>query len=119
MTNTPVLGTFVGWLLRVTVYHGCTTTYNGDDYSIYECPRSLIPKWAIGQTWGRSIIVLGTLFGESMQLYGKTVKHEKIHVEQWKRLGWFGLGFMMTYLWQWIRFGYDKIPLELEAMAGE
>jgi hypothetical protein len=40
-------------------------------------------------------------------------RHELQHVYQVKREGW--LKFYLKYLWYSARFGYKKIPYELEA----
>jgi hypothetical protein len=40
-------------------------------------------------------------------------RHELEHCYQVRRVGW--LRFYLTYLWQAMRVGYDKIPYEVEA----
>jgi len=49
----------------------------------------------------------------------RSVKHEMTHVKQYKDLGF--LGFLLTYVRQWIKhgFSYMKIDLEIEARANE
>lgn len=39
--------------------------------------------------------------------------HEHEHVRQWHDLG--RVQFALTYLWQLVRYGYDKAPLEVLA----
>lgn len=41
------------------------------------------------------------------------LEHEKIHWQQYKRMG--SLAFLVRYLFQLILIGYDTMPLELEA----
>lgn len=39
--------------------------------------------------------------------------HEKKHIEQWVRYWLFG--FLPLYLYQWLKYGYWNMPLEVEA----
>jgi hypothetical protein len=48
---------------------------------------------------------------------GNLVEHEIMHWEQYRKLGL--LGYYLGYLSQSCRFGYDKMPMELEARVGE
>lgn len=41
------------------------------------------------------------------------IAHERVHVEQIQRMGI--LRFYLTYVWQWLRYGYQDMPLEKEA----
>jgi len=41
------------------------------------------------------------------------IKHELVHVAQIKRMGM--VKFYLTYLAQWLRYGYHDMPLEREA----
>ncbi|HMO31576.1 MAG TPA: DUF4157 domain-containing protein [Lacibacter sp.] len=45
------------------------------------------------------------------------LRHELVHVEQYKRLGL--LRFLLIYLWYSLRYGYYNNPLEEEARAKE
>ncbi|MFY7841089.1 MAG: eCIS core domain-containing protein [Lacibacter sp.] len=45
------------------------------------------------------------------------VKHEMVHVEQYKRYGIFM--FLLLYTWYSIKYGYSNNPLEVEARAKE
>jgi len=45
------------------------------------------------------------------------VRHEKKHLEQWKRY-WI-LGFPFIYIWFHVKHGYTKNPLEIEARKAE
>jgi len=41
------------------------------------------------------------------------IAHERIHADQMARMG--VARFYLTYLWQWLRYGYEDMPLEREA----
>ncbi|WP_020409833.1 hypothetical protein [Hahella ganghwensis] len=45
--------------------------------------------------------------------FPKLFKHELIHVEQVRRLGWWN--FYVTYLWFQVAYGYKRNPFEVEA----
>ena len=44
------------------------------------------------------------------------VKHELIHVEQFRKYG--TLKFLGLYLWEWIQKGYKENRFEIEAREG-
>jgi len=56
---------------------------------------------------GTLIIVRGRTVSE------KTVAHELVHVDQYKRLGF--ARFLVTWAWEYVRKGYWNISLEQEA----
>lgn len=45
----------------------------------------------------------------------KLVRHEKVHLEQWKRY-WI-VGFPFIYTYQYFKYGYNYMPLEIEARS--
>lgn len=45
------------------------------------------------------------------------LRHEEVHVQQWKRLGL--VRFPLRYLWFHLRYGYWRNPFEVEARSGE
>lgn len=45
------------------------------------------------------------------------LRHEVCHVLQWKRMGY--IGFLFSYLWWSLRYGYYQNPLEQEARDAE
>lgn len=45
------------------------------------------------------------------------VKHEMVHIEQYKRYGL--IRFLVLYLWYSARYGYYNNPLEVEARSKE
>jgi hypothetical protein len=76
-----------------------------------------VPKGAAGITLGRTIIVRA-----GHERSAKLIRHELVHVRQWKRHG--VIGFSVRYLssyvkWRLLRKGhhgaYLRIPLEIEA----
>ena len=76
-----------------------------------------VPPGADAITLGTLIIVRRAAAGDDHLL-----RHEEIHVEQWRRLGL--IGFLWRYLGAYLRWrlrGYDhigayrRIPLEVEA----
>lgn len=44
----------------------------------------------------------------------RLILHEKKHLEQWERY-WI-VGFLFVYIYQYIKYGYDNMPLEIEAV---
>jgi hypothetical protein len=49
--------------------------------------------------------------------YETLIRHEKKHLEQYKRY-WI-VGFLPVYLYQFIKYGYRDMPLEIEARLAE
>lgn len=47
----------------------------------------------------------------------KLLNHEMVHWEQYQRMGFFI--FYFKYFFQKIKFGYDKMPMEMEARYKE
>lgn len=45
------------------------------------------------------------------------IQHEQVHQDQIKRMGY--LHFLGVYLWQFLRYGYGKMPLEVEAKEAQ
>ena len=77
----------VWWMKLLPIFHGMTL-----DNHVYF-------------SWNRQKVV-NTL---------STVRHEMMHVAQYEELGF--MGFLTTYIWQWVKhgFSYTKIDLEVEA----
>jgi len=102
----PIFGTFIGWILSIF----CGRVSKQQQELITYCTvKSLIPGWAVGQTWGRIILIKEGYDGPSLR------KHELVHTTQWERLGWFGFGFIVAYLWESILHGYANNKYEKEA----
>jgi hypothetical protein len=66
--------------------------------------------------WGRTIHLHNTTREEFLS-NPRWVKHERAHIDQYRRYG--TLRFLFLYLWYSIRFGYYNNPLEVEARAKE
>lgn len=45
------------------------------------------------------------------------LRHEAVHVRQWKRHGF--IRFALLYLWFHLRYGYWRNPFEIEARSEE
>lgn len=88
----------------------------------------------IQSKWGDRWLALAAFVGRSKQRYnGSTISrsrvvlrmhlndeatalsHELVHVDQIKKMGW--LKMRLTFLWQDIRYGHQKAPLEMDAFA--
>lgn len=52
--------------------------------------RTLVPRWAEAQTWGRVVLVREGVPLEAI------LPHEAVHVAQWRRYPW---SFPIRYLW--------------------
>jgi hypothetical protein len=112
----PFIGTFIGWVLSFIygrISSESVISVTGGTITTYHIVKSLIPSWAIGQTWGRIILIKNKCDGPRLR------RHESVHVDQWNRLGWFGLGFMVAYLWENIKHGYNNNKYEKEAQMAE
>lgn len=55
----------------------------------------------------------GIFISENEKDNEKLIAHEKIHWEQYKKTG--AILFSLKYLYQKMRYGYDKMPMEIEA----
>jgi hypothetical protein len=65
---------------------------------------------------GRTILLYNTSGVEFMQ-HQSWVRHELVHVKQFKEHGY--IGFLCKYLWESIKKGYYNNKYEVEARAGE
>ena len=106
----PFIGTFIGWILSFILGRVSNQQIDGITFQIV---KHLIPTWAAGQTWGKIILIKKDCDWPSLR------KHELVHTTQWKKLGWYGLGFIVAYLFESIKYGYDNNKYEIEAEAGE
>ena len=75
-------------------------------------PKIFYTKWVFKPFRGMAIPPFG-IFINPKHNTQIVIKHELIHWQQYKKLGL--LGFYFKYVWEMIRFGYDKSPLESEA----
>ena len=60
------------------------------------------------------IIVKSTLSEKQREW---TIRHERKHQEQWQRY-WY-VGFLVLYVYQYLKYGYWDMPLEIEAREAE
>lgn len=76
-----------------------------------------VPRGSAAITLGPLVIVRAASVGNA-----RLLRHELVHVEQWRRLG--NLGFVVRYLGTYLRWrlrlhghlgAYRRIPLEVEA----
>jgi hypothetical protein len=71
----------------------------------------LLPRRFIAITLGSSV------YTPLAKLSPETLRHERVHVEQWRRHGFFR--FSVLYLWYHFRYGYERNPFEVEARRAE
>jgi len=73
--------------------------------------KVLLPKRYVAIALGDRV------FTKARSLSAATLRHEQVHVEQWRRHGL--IGFVARYLWYHLRYGYNDNPFEIEARAAE
>jgi len=61
------------------------------------------------------IILIADKFN-SLSICKELIAHERVHLEQWLRY-WI-VGFLPVYIYQYLKYGYLKMPLEVEAIEG-
>jgi len=72
-----------------------------------------ITPGTVGVTLWPFIFIYPTVEAQNERL----IRHEKKHLEQYKRY-WI-VGFLPLYIYQFIRYGYKDMALEVEARAAE
>ena len=73
--------------------------------------RALLPRRFIAVTLGSRV------YTPLSELSEATLRHERVHVEQWKRHGIVRFAFL--YLFYHVKFGYERNPFEVEARRAE
>lgn len=75
----------------------------------------LILRWrnVIGMAPLPWVILIDSAYLPGSCVYDRILAHERCHQKQIRRL-WI-VGFYLVYLWQYFRYGYKSMPLELEA----
>ena len=68
-------------------------------------------------TFGQHVFFKKYFSEYPVHIRNKLLVHEQVHVNQYQRYGF--VCFICLYLWQWIRYGYDNMPLENEARKAE
>ncbi|HEX9724316.1 MAG TPA: hypothetical protein VGC53_08535 [Vicinamibacteria bacterium] len=78
--------------------------------------RSRLAKLILPKRY--TAITLGSrVFTPLASLSAGTLRHERAHVEQWKRHGI--ARFPLLYFWYHLRHGYERNPFEMEARQEE
>jgi hypothetical protein len=117
--NHPYVGNAIGRLL-VWIYSGELKMYysfptmGSKKVPVYHADR-IFPFWMkiIGQTHGEIIFIHKDYWNTTKGLL--TLPHEYVHVWQSRAHGWWGIWFMMKYVWYLIRYGYEQNPFEVAA----
>lgn len=73
--------------------------------------RVFLPRRYLAITLGSHVLT------REGALDDRVLRHERAHVEQWRRHGF--LGFLLRYLWYHFRHGYRANPFEIEARRAE
>ena len=73
--------------------------------------RMLLPKRYVAITLSSHVLTRETSLDE------RVLRHERTHVEQWRRYGL--LGFLIRYSWYHFKYGYAGNPFEIEAREAE
>lgn len=86
--------------------------------------NSFVAKLAAAKLKAQGVAIV---FGHTIHLHGTSredflrnkrwLRHELCHVRQYEQEGYFG--FLIKYVWEWMRKGYDQISFEVEARAAE
>jgi len=72
-----------------------------------------VGKWLMGRFYGKVIYPFVLFRKPKRDVPNWLFRHEMEHVYQVRRMGWFTFHF--TYLIHAIRYGYENIPVEVEA----
>ncbi len=78
--------------------------------------RSRLARWALPRKYV-AVTLSEHVFTRLERLDESVLRHEEVHVQQWKRLGL--VRFSLRYLWFYVRYGYWRNPFEVEARLGE
>ena len=73
--------------------------------------RLFLPKRYVAITLSNHVLTRETSLDE------RVLRHEGVHVEQWRRYGL--AGFLARYLWYHFKYGYSGNPFEVEARRAE
>lgn len=73
--------------------------------------RVFLPRRYLAITLSSHVLTREPRLDESV------LRHEWVHVEQWRRYGL--VGFLVRYLWCHFKYGYADNPFEIEARAAE
>jgi hypothetical protein len=79
--------------------------------------RVFIVDSIIGGHRGAFIPPFGTFITNQYINNSSVIVHENCHYEQYKQQGL--ISFILNYVIQFLRFGYEKMPMESECRIGE
>lgn len=80
-------------------------------------PKIYYVSWILTPYRAVTIPPFGIFIKKQHKFNKKILNHELIHWKQYKRLGL--LIFYSKYFKQFIKYGYDKMPMEIEARYEE
>lgn len=80
-------------------------------------PKVFYTKKLPGNFNAQTIPPFGVFINESQKDNHELLNHELIHWQQYQKMGLFK--FYLKYLKQYNQYGYDKMPMELEARRNE
>lgn len=76
---------------------------------------NIVDAWAITlPPWG--IYALPLVFAD-FDKCDRMERHENVHWQQYQRMG--AVRYYLAYAWQWLRYGYQDMPMEIEAREAE
>lgn len=78
--------------------------------------RSRLARWALPRKYV-AVTLWDHVFTRLEHLEESILRHEAVHVRQWKRHGL--VRFACLYLWFHFRYGYWRNPFEVEARSEE
>lgn len=78
--------------------------------------RSRLARWFLPKRYVAITLASHVLTREA-KLDERVLRHESVHVEQWRQYGRFG--FLVRYLWYHFNYGYTGNPFEIEAREAE
>ena len=80
-------------------------------------PKVYYVKFVIPPFRGMALPPFGIFIKKQFRGNKKILKHDLIHWQQYRRMGFFM--YYLRYLLQLIIIGYDTMPMEMEARRGE
>jgi len=116
--NKPYIANFIAKIL-IFLYKGTLKEDIIKDnipVKVYYVKRFFLSK-INGQTWGNYVFIKDTITDPIF--YTIVLTHEIAHVRQYYKYNYLGIGFILLYSWYFIKYGYIKNPLEIEARDNE
>ena len=94
-----------------------TYAHDGKPVKIYKVPELFRPT-VQGFTMGDNVFILDKEYAPGLEL-AKLLHHEYVHVDQYRRMGFWGVRFLIVYSFYHLKYGYTDNPLEIEARVAE